>query len=36
MFKNALPVVVHALETLQEDGDENTGQYMAAILHFEL
>ena len=35
-FKNAFPAVVHALETLQEDGDEKAGQYLVAILHFML
>ena len=34
-FKNAFPVVVHALETLQEDGNEKAGQYLVAILQFE-
>lgn len=34
-FKNAFPVVVHALETLQADNDEKAGQYLAAILRFE-
>ena len=28
-------VVVHALEQLQQDGDEKAGQYLAAILRFE-
>jgi hypothetical protein len=27
--------VVHALEQLQQDGDEKAGQYLAAILRFE-
>lgn len=34
-FKHAFPVVVHALETLQEDRDEKAGLYLAAILRFE-
>ena len=34
-FTNAFIVVVHALETLHEDGDEKAGQYMAAVLRFE-
>ena len=28
-------VVVHALEQLQQDGDEKAGQYLAVILRFE-
>ena len=32
---NAFLVGVHALETLQADGDEKAGQYLAAILRFE-
>jgi predicted ATPase len=31
----SFPVVVHALEQLQQDGDEKAGQYLAAILRFE-
>ena len=31
----SFPVVVHALEQLQQDGDEKTGQYPAAILRFK-
>jgi len=34
-FKNAFPVVVHALETLKDDGDEKAGMHLAAILRFE-
>ena len=33
-FRVSFPVV-HALEQLQQDGDEKTGQYLAAILRFE-
>ncbi|XP_052799078.1 uncharacterized protein LOC128230674 [Mya arenaria] len=35
-FKNAFPVVVHTLETLNDDGDNKAGQYPAGILCFEL
>jgi hypothetical protein len=31
----SFPVVVHALEQLQQDGDEKAGQYLAAILIFK-
>ncbi|XP_060585819.1 uncharacterized protein LOC132741624 [Ruditapes philippinarum] len=34
-FKNAFSVVVHALETLQEDGDDKAGQYLGGILRFD-
>ena len=34
-FRVSFPVVVHALEQLQQDGDEKAGQYLAAILRFE-
>jgi hypothetical protein len=34
-FLVSFPVVVHALEQLQQDGDEKAGQYLAAILRFE-
>ncbi|MES9906785.1 MAG: DUF4371 domain-containing protein [Sedimenticola sp.] len=34
-FKTCYPVVVHALETLQDDGDDKAGQRLAAILRFE-
>jgi hypothetical protein len=30
----SFPVVVHALEQLQQDGDEKSGQYLATILRF--
>ena len=34
-FRVSFPVVVHALEQLQQDGDEKTGQYPAAIIRFK-
>ncbi|XP_052788478.1 52 kDa repressor of the inhibitor of the protein kinase-like [Mya arenaria] len=34
-FRNAFPVVVHSLETLNDDGDNKAGQYLAGILCFE-
>jgi hypothetical protein len=34
-FKNAFSVVVHALETLLEDGDDNAEQYLGGILRFD-
>jgi hypothetical protein len=34
-FRVPFPVVVHALEQLQQDGDEKARQYLAAILRFE-
>jgi hypothetical protein len=34
-FKNVFSVVVHAFETLQEDGDDKAGQYMGGILRFD-
>ena len=33
-FRVSFPVVVHALEQLQQDGDEKSGQYLATILRF--
>jgi hypothetical protein len=30
----SFPVIVHALEQLQQDGDEKSGQYLATILRF--
>jgi len=33
--KNAFPVVVHALDTLHDDGDDKAGMHLAAILRFE-
>jgi hypothetical protein len=29
------PVVVHALERLQNQGDDNTGQFLASIMRFQ-
>ena len=34
-FKSAYSVVVHALEHLQQDGDDKAGQYLAAIMKFD-
>ncbi len=34
-FKAAYPVVVHALEALQEDGDDKAGQHVNAIMRFD-
>lgn len=34
-FKTAFPVIVHALEALQDDGDDKAGQFLAAILRFD-
>jgi hypothetical protein len=34
-FKNAFPVVVHALDSLQDDDDDKAGMHLAAILRFE-
>lgn len=34
-FKTELSVVVHKLESLQQDGDDKAGPCLTAILHFE-
>ncbi|XP_052799033.1 zinc finger MYM-type protein 1-like [Mya arenaria] len=34
-FKSAYSVVVHALEQLQEDGDDKAGQHLASIMKFD-
>lgn len=34
-FENAFPVVVHALETLEQDHDGKAGQYLHSVLRFD-
>ena len=34
-YKNAFPIVVPALDTVQDDGDDKAGMHLAAILRFE-
>jgi hypothetical protein len=35
-LRRQYPVVVHALERLQSQGDDKTGQFLASIMHFSL
>ncbi|KAJ8318382.1 hypothetical protein KUTeg_003473 [Tegillarca granosa] len=34
-FKTAFPVVIHALEQLEDDGDQKAKQYLSAIMKFD-